>query len=181
MDVSGEAHHGQVVLVNREQAAIDAGRPEWAALPASNKLALASEHTTYFTGKPCPKGHIAPRERGRGGHCKACCAIFNVSPINMRSIAKRRASELQATPDWLSREQLDDILVPYAEAKRLEALHGGKYHVDHIIPLTNPRVCGLHVPWNLQVLTEFDNCSKGNKFDPDEASSVYQFKNGVRV
>lgn len=38
-------------------------------------------------------------------------------------------------------------------------------HVDHIFPLVHPHFCGLHVPWNLQVLTSFDNMSKGNKVE----------------
>lgn len=39
------------------------------------------------------------------------------------------------------------------------------HEVDHIIPLTHPKVSGLHVPDNLQVLTVAQNRSKGNKFD----------------
>lgn len=37
--------------------------------------------------------------------------------------------------------------------------------IDHIIPLVNENVSGLHVPWNLQYLTKSENSKKRNKFD----------------
>lgn len=77
--------------------------------------------------------------------------------------AKRRSYKLNATPPWLSSEDLDKIKILYRTAKILQEIHGIKFHVDHIIPLKGENVCGLHVPWNLQILTAEDNMKKGNK------------------
>lgn len=84
------------------------------------------------------------------------------------SEAKRRANKHNATPSWLTEKQLSDIKSLYKLAKKLERLTGIKYHVDHIIPLKNDNlVCGLHVPWNLQVITSEENLKKYNKLIED--------------
>lgn len=67
--------------------------------------------------------------------------------------AKRRAIELKAIPKFANLNKIKEI---YKNCPK-------GYHVDHIIPLNNPIVCGLHVEWNLQYLSAKDNCSKGNK------------------
>ena len=76
---------------------------------------------------------------------------------------KKRASTLQATPKWLTKEQLTDIKNIYTDAKELEKIFPWKQNVDHIVPLKNKDVCGLHVSWNLQILRAERNFSKGNK------------------
>jgi len=76
---------------------------------------------------------------------------------------KRRAAKLQATPPWLTKAQLKEIEDIYIEAKRLQEEDGIERHVDHIMPLQGETLCGMHVPWNLQILTATENLKKSNK------------------
>lgn len=66
-------------------------------------------------------------------------------------------------PRWLTETQKQEIQKIYSLRREAEMLTGEKYHVDHIIPLQGKDVCGLHVPWNLQVLPSDVNLSKHNK------------------
>lgn len=78
--------------------------------------------------------------------------------------AKRRASKLRATPSWLTKEQEQEIKNFYWLRQDLWLITGEEYHVDHIVPLQGKNVCGLHVPWNLQILHSKENIKKGNGF-----------------
>jgi len=75
----------------------------------------------------------------------------------------RRRRFRSATPPWLTKEQKAAIKQLYIEAQRLTKLTGERYVVDHIVPLISDEVCGLHVPWNLRVITQDENLVKSNK------------------
>jgi len=178
----------------------------------------------YFTGQPCPRGHIAKRSLSNR-FCRACedansarRRAENPEPFRARDrarqddkrreqrreswarhresqlaqdrarhaaaperkreqadawwranrerkyayVAQRKKQIIRATPSWLTAEQRAEINALYLEAQR----RPGEWHVDHIIPLRGKGVCGLHVPWNLQLLQGDENRRKGVRYAP---------------
>ena len=87
----------------------------------------------------------------------------NSSKANNKT-AKRRATKHCATPPWLTKDHLTEIYEMYKQATYLSKTTGVPHQVDHIVPLKGRTVSGLHVPWNLQILTKLENISKSNKF-----------------
>ena len=77
------------------------------------------------------------------------------------SSAKRRALLSKATPKWLTEEMNKEILAMYTEAQKKGL------QVDHIYPINGETCTGLHVPWNLQLLTKSENSSKKNRIPKD--------------
>jgi hypothetical protein len=76
---------------------------------------------------------------------------------------RTRVAKLRmAMPAWVDRRAIRAV---YKEAARLTTETGIQYSVDHIVPLSSDRVCGLHVPWNLRVMPLADNARKQNRFD----------------
>ena len=59
------------------------------------------------------------------------------------------------TPPWANIEKIKEIYINCPDG----------YEVDHVIPLQGRLVSGLHVETNLQYLTQFENRSKGNRFE----------------
>ncbi len=74
----------------------------------------------------------------------------------LAGVRRYQASKLNATPPWLTKEQLKEMTLFYVNCPE-------GHEVDHIIPIRGENVCGLHVPWNLQYLTISENRKKSNK------------------
>lgn len=157
------------------------------------KDALAEGNLYYFTGKTCKNGHVALR-RAVNGCCTDCEKKKNNSEerkkymaeyaadnrAKMRKIASawqkknkgkvnantasRHTAKLQRTPQWLSEHDKLHIKCLYQVAAMRTRESGYVWHVDHVVPLQGENVCGLHVPYNLQVIPAYDNISKGNRY-----------------
>lgn len=74
---------------------------------------------------------------------------------------------VQATPAWLTPEMWLTMGAIYEQSY----LGAKELVIDHVVPLVgkdaegNHVVCGLHVPWNLQVLTASENSLKGCQYE----------------
>jgi hypothetical protein len=75
--------------------------------------------------------------------------------------SERRALEKQACPAWADRDAIQQF---YSLAIQLSTSTGVPHEVDHIVPLVNRHVCGLHVAANLRVIPATENRRKSNKF-----------------
>lgn len=85
-----------------------------------------------------------------------------------RSRAYYRQMRL-AWPSWCAEDtRFADI---YLSAKEMR-LSGLDVHVDHIVPIISNIVCGLHVPWNLQIIGKKENLSKSNLLWPDNPFEI---------
>lgn len=80
------------------------------------------------------------------------------------STAKRKAAMLQAIPVWANLAEMKAI---YSDAKRIQDATGIRMHVDHVVPLQSPLVCGLHCEANLRVIPGAENEGKRNFWWPD--------------
>lgn len=89
-----------------------------------------------------------------------------VRPKGKEGIVHRQQTR-RATPRWLTAEQRKQMAALYAQARALTEQTGELYTVDHIVPKIGKTVCGLHVPWNLQVLHWRANTTKGAFTWPD--------------
>lgn len=85
--------------------------------------------------------------------------------IVLEACRRRTAKKLNAVPKWANMKLINEF---YLIAKKLTEKTGIQHQVDHIVPLQSKLVCGLHVEHNLQVITQSENSSKGNRWWPQK-------------
>lgn len=81
-------------------------------------------------------------------------------------------SVILSTPLWMKTSNIDLQRLHY-RAACLSEMTGVEHVLDHIVPLNHPRVCGLTVPWNLQIITRLHNGAKSNHVHLDEQLELF--------
>jgi len=125
-----------------------------------------SKKQYYINNKDTISKKVSARYQVNKEHVKTNVLLWktkNKDKVNAY-VMHRLTTKKQACPKWLTEDDKWMIEEAYSLAKLREQIVGGVWHVDHIIPLQNNIVCGMHVPWNLQVIPESVNCSKRNTF-----------------
>jgi hypothetical protein len=102
-------------------------------------------------------------------YCKICDQKYNSTwaqnnkDKNNAKTARYRIAKLNRMLKWGKEQLKPEINNWYRRAKLATIFMDELYEVDHIEPLQSKDVCGLHVPWNLTLLTKPENASKGNR------------------
>lgn len=107
------------------------------------------------------RAKLTPEERKARSEASVAWSKANKKKNRAKSNAYR-LRKIQATPKWLTPQQLMQIRAFSFKAKELTKATGVRHETDHIIPLGGENVCGLHVPWNIQVVTSTYNKKKRN-------------------
>ena len=129
---------------------------------------------------------LRKRKDGLDGRCKTCAAEYKQTWATKNRDRTKAAKDkwkqkhrdkhleqnktnkmirAQRIPKWVDADERWLINEAYSLARLRSKLFGFKWHVDHIIPLRNKNVCGLHTIMNLQVIPANDNLCKSNKFN----------------
>jgi len=164
--------HGHIAPRKTKGACVECLKAEWHAA-AETRAEYFREYNKSEAGQKAKKEYY---ERNKD----AVIASAQARPDEAKNAYKKRYKEANpdlyrelvsfrrrrfrdATPKWLTPEQRMEIRLKYRLAIELSRATGVRHAVDHEVPLQGEDVCGLHVPWNLRVITQEENLKKSNK------------------
>ena len=159
---------GHITLRKTKGSCVDCMKEDWAldnkkrSEKPKSEASKAAGRRYYEKNKEAVKARanarpLEERKRHKATHKQNNPEYYK----SLTSVRKRR--HRQATPKWVTAEQKLAMRQLYLQAMELTKLTGERYVVDHIVPLLSDEVCGLHVPWNLRVITQEENLKKSNK------------------
>ena len=160
--------HGHIALRKTKGICVECQKIEWEETNAKRALLPKSEASKkagkkyYENNKELVKSKALSRKHEDIIRYKKTW-VKNNPEIQKANVKHRRTKHKQATPKWLTQEQKTAIKRFYLDAMAATRVTGTPYVVDHIVPLRGKLVSGLHVPWNLAVITREENHIKSNK------------------
>jgi 5-methylcytosine-specific restriction endonuclease McrA len=164
--------HGHVAPRKTKGACVECLKVEWAQAQEKraeyfanynrSEAGQAAKQRYYEKNKDAVKARAQARPDADKRLYQQKYQKANPDLYKSNTIFRRRRFR-DATPKWLTPEQKLEIKLKYRLAIELSRRTGVRHAVDHIVPLQGDSVCGLHVPWNLEVITQVDNLKKSNK------------------
>ena len=159
---------GHIALRKTKGSCLECVKEDWAVDNERRKekpktdAAKAAGKRYYEKNRPAVIARAAARPAEEKRRNRAEYKDRNVDVVRAdTSVRKRRHRE--ATPRWLTPSERLQMRELYVQARKMTELTRERYVVDHIVPLRGEEVCGLHVPWNLRVITQEENLKKSNK------------------
>jgi hypothetical protein len=138
-----------------------------------------SHHIKNTCSDTCKRLRHLQMKRKRPKHTKSCitCGESFETRSSTRVACKRThtPSSKKAKKEY---KRIRRFKQPIAKAYKKEIIeiyeNKGNREVDHIIPLNHPEVCGLHVPWNLELLDRDSNGAKTNNWDGTMDNKIFR-------
>lgn len=161
---------GHVVLRKTKGACVECMKEDWnkdnerRSKQPKSEASKAAGRRYYERNKDLVKARANARSKDEVYQYKRKYKEANPDLYKaLTSVRKRRHRD--ATPKWVTTGHKLAMRQLYLQAMELTKITGERYVVDHIVPLISDVVCGLHVPWNLRVITQDENLRKSNKLD----------------
>jgi hypothetical protein len=162
--------HGHIALRKTKGTCVECQKIEWEETNAKRALLPKSEASKkagkkyYENNKEVVKLRALSRKPEDIIKYRKTWKAANPELV-MANSKHRRSKHKQATPKWLTQEHKAQIKQFYLDAMLVSKVTGVPYAVDHIVPLRGELVSGLHVPWNVAVITREENSKKSNKIN----------------